>query len=166
MTTRTILSWTTSFLLLLCCVWSAVRVNGFSTTHHNNIPTTTSNTAVRGVSPVSSIVSWRTSQKNNLRRQSPPNAPYRASFSVMDTTALASSSNNNDDNLSETSGGYTIKQRLREEVESPFRKVRFIFWLTTVGSAAIALYFSGMSTVKSMMGGYVDAPPIQDALSA
>lgn len=80
-------------------------------------------------------------------------------------TILASSNDNNSNNLSEKSGGYTVKQRLREEVESPFRKVRFIFLLTTVGSAAIALYFSGMSTVKSLVGGYIDAPPIQEALT-
>jgi Low psii accumulation1 / Rep27 len=71
---------------------------------------------------------------------------------------------NSDDGLGEKFGGYTVKQRLREEVESPFRKVRLLFFLSTVGSALTALYFSGMGTVKALVGGYSDAPPLEQAL--
>jgi Low psii accumulation1 / Rep27 len=71
-----------------------------------------------------------------------------------------------DDGLGERFGGYTVKQRLREEVESPFRKVRFLFFLSTVGSALTALYFSGLSTIKALVGGYVDAPPLEEALTS
>ena len=35
-----------------------------------------------------------------------------------------------------TIGGYTVKQRLREEVESPFRKVRLLFFASSAGSAS------------------------------
>jgi Low psii accumulation1 / Rep27 len=73
-------------------------------------------------------------------------------------------SSNNDDALGEKFGGYTAKQRLREEVESPFRKVRLLFFLSTVGSALTALYFSGLSTVKALVGGYPDAPPLEQSL--
>lgn len=65
------------------------------------------------------------------------------------------------DKLLETFGGYTAKQRLREEVESPFRKVRLLFFLSTVGSALTALYFSAISTLKAYMN-YpipIDGPP-------
>ena len=79
--------------------------------------------------------------------------------------SLSSSNDGNNNGLGEKMGGYTVKQRLREEVESPFRKVRFGFLVFTVASASIALYFSGMSTVKSLVGGYVDAPPLQEALT-
>jgi hypothetical protein len=72
--------------------------------------------------------------------------------------------NNNNDGLGEKFGGYTAKQRLREEVESPFRKVRFVFFLATVGSALTALYFSALSTFKAVVGGYADAPPLEQAL--
>lgn len=45
-------------------------------------------------------------------------------------------------------GGYTVKQRLREEVESPFRPVRlYLFGYSTV-SAALALYFSAFNAAK------------------
>lgn len=37
---------------------------------------------------------------------------------------LSTPNNDNTDALSQKFGGYTTKQRLREEVESPFRKVR------------------------------------------
>ncbi|CAB9500009.1 Protein of unknown function (DUF3493) [Seminavis robusta] len=81
-------------------------------------------------------------------------------------TSSLSSSPNKDDGLGERFGGFTVKQRLREEVESPFRKVRFVFFLSTVGSALTALYFSGMSTVKALVGGYSDAPPLEQALQS
>lgn len=76
--------------------------------------------------------------------------------------------NPNDENaekLSQTFGGYTVKQRLREEVESPFRKVRLAFFATSTASALLALYFSFLATVKANIGGYSDAVPIEEALT-
>jgi len=68
--------------------------------------------------------------------------------------------NNYDYLQEETPGGYTVKQRLREEVENPFRKVRLaLFGFSTI-SASVALYFSSLSTIKSYVGGYSDAPPL------
>jgi len=61
-------------------------------------------------------------------------------------------------------GGYTVKQRLREEVESPFRTVRLFFFGSSTGSAFVALYFSLLSLLKSYAGGYSDAPPLDEAL--
>lgn len=69
------------------------------------------------------------------------------------------------ENLAQTFGGYTVKQRLREEVESPFRKVRFIFFASSAGSALLALYFSALSALKAYTGGYSDAPPLEEALT-
>lgn len=73
----------------------------------------------------------------------------------------------------ETFGGYTVKQRLREEVESPFRKVRLLFFASSVVSALTALYFSALSTLKasssSILGygyGYADALPLDEALTS
>jgi len=63
-------------------------------------------------------------------------------------------------------GGYTVKQRLREEVESPFRKVRFLFFASSTGSALTALYFSALSALKASMGGYSDAQPLDEALTS
>lgn len=60
-------------------------------------------------------------------------------------------------------GGYTVKQRLREEVESPFRTVRLFFFGSSTGSAFIALYFSVLSLIKSYSG-FTDAPPMNEAL--
>uniref|UniRef100_A0A7S1VNX6 Uncharacterized protein n=1 Tax=Grammatophora oceanica TaxID=210454 RepID=A0A7S1VNX6_9STRA len=64
----------------------------------------------------------------------------------------------------ETFGGFTVKQRLREEVESPFRQVRLFFFASTAGSALTALYFSALSALKASIGGYEDAPPLNEAL--
>jgi len=61
-------------------------------------------------------------------------------------------------------GGFTAKQRLREEVESPFRKVRLAFFATSSASAALALYFSATSALKAYLGGFPDAPPLEEAL--
>lgn len=75
-------------------------------------------------------------------------------------------SNNNDPEfLSQDSNGFTVKQRLREEVESPFRKVRLVFFGSSAGSALTALYFSMLSTIKAVQGGYSDAPPLDEALT-
>lgn len=68
--------------------------------------------------------------------------------------------------LSQTFGGYTVKQRLREEVESPFRKVRLIFFASSAGSALTALYFSSLSALKAYMGGFSDAMPLDEALTS
>ena len=65
-----------------------------------------------------------------------------------------------------TFGGYTVKQRLREEVESPFRKVRFLFFAGSAGSALTALYFSALNTIKALVGGYSDAMPLDEALTS
>merc|ERR1719424_151817 len=45
-------------------------------------------------------------------------------------------------------GGYTAKQRLREEIDSPFRKVRLVFFGASTGSALLALYFSVLNAAK------------------
>jgi hypothetical protein len=73
--------------------------------------------------------------------------------------------NPNEDRLGQKFGGYTAKQRLREEVESPFRKVRFLFFAGSSASALLALYFSATSTLKASLGGYSDAMPMDEALT-
>mmetsp|Transcript_11828 Transcript_11828/g.24999 ORF Transcript_11828/g.24999 Transcript_11828/m.24999 type:complete len:372 (-) Transcript_11828:91-1206(-) len=65
-----------------------------------------------------------------------------------------------------TQGGYTLKQRLREEIDSPFRKVRLAFFGASFASALIALYFSALSTIKAVVGGYSDAMPLDEALTS
>jgi len=72
--------------------------------------------------------------------------------------------NNNDPSLAEKFGGFTVKQRLREEVESPFRKVRLAFFSFSAASASVALYFSALAALKANIGGYADAIPLEDAL--
>jgi len=67
--------------------------------------------------------------------------------------------------LSQPQGGYTLKQRLREEIDSPFRKVRLLFFSFSVGSALTAFYFSALNTIKAIAGGYADAPPLDEALT-
>ncbi len=61
-------------------------------------------------------------------------------------------------------GGYTVKQRLREEVESPFRTARLWFFGSSTASAFVALYFSLLALLKSYTGGFADAPPLSDAI--
>lgn len=73
---------------------------------------------------------------------------------------------NEQERLSQTFGGYTVKQRLREEVESPFRKVRLIFFGSSAGSALTALYFSATNALKAYLGTYSDAPPLEEALTS
>lgn len=65
---------------------------------------------------------------------------------------------------SETGNGFTVKQRLREEVESPFRKVRLAFFTFSSVSAFVAFYFSALVAVKANIGGYADVPPLDEAL--
>ena len=86
-------------------------------------------------------------------------------FAEPPTSDISSVSNADDDRLGQKFGGYTVKQRLREEVESPFRKVRFLFFLSSAGSALTALYFSALSALKASMGGYTDAMPLDEALT-
>eukprot|EP00535_Pseudo-nitzschia_heimii_P003434 CAMPEP_0197184998 /NCGR_PEP_ID=MMETSP1423-20130617/11037_1 /TAXON_ID=476441 /ORGANISM="Pseudo-nitzschia heimii, Strain UNC1101" /LENGTH=353 /DNA_ID=CAMNT_0042635957 /DNA_START=73 /DNA_END=1131 /DNA_ORIENTATION=+ len=75
--------------------------------------------------------------------------------------------NSNDVYLSQpTQGGYTMKQRLREEIDSPFRKVRLAFFSASFASALIALYFSALNTIKAFVGGYSDAMPLDEALTS
>jgi hypothetical protein len=58
---------------------------------------------------------------------------------------LLSSPNDREiDKLGEKIGGFTTKQRLREEVESPFRKVRLAFFSFSGLSAFVAFYFSAL----------------------
>jgi hypothetical protein len=68
--------------------------------------------------------------------------------------------------MAETFGGYTVKQRLREEVESPFRKIRFFFFASSTGSALTALYFSATNALKAYLGTYSDAMPLDEALTS
>ena len=77
---------------------------------------------------------------------------------------LSSTPKNNDPSLAEKFGGFTVKQRLREEVESPFRKVRLAFFSFSAASASVALYFSALAALKANIGGYADAIPLEDAL--
>lgn len=74
------------------------------------------------------------------------------------------SDDDNDQFLAEKFGGYTAKQRLREEIESPFRNVRLFFFGSSAGSAFVALYFSALATLKAGMGGYADAAPLDESL--
>lgn len=80
---------------------------------------------------------------------------------------LAETRESNDVYLAQpTQGGYTLKQRLREEIDSPFRKVRLAAFAGSFASALIALYFSALSTVKAVVGGYSDAIPLDEALTS
>eukprot|EP00984_Skeletonema_dohrnii_P023774 scaffold12859_cov125-Skeletonema_dohrnii-CCMP3373.AAC.2 len=77
---------------------------------------------------------------------------------------VVSSSNEKEAALGEKMNGYTVKQRLREEVESPFRKVRLAFFGFSAFSALTALYFSALVAIKANIGGYADVPPLDEAL--
>jgi hypothetical protein len=84
-----------------------------------------------------------------------------------DTTTTTTTTAIDEDYLSQTTtGGYTVKQRLREEVDSPFRKVRLLFFGSSAGSALTALYFSALATYKAAAGGYSDAQPLDEALTS
>lgn len=61
-------------------------------------------------------------------------------------------------------GGFTAKQRIREEIDSPFRKIRLYFFGASTVSAVIALYFSLIGVAKASAGGFADAPPMATAL--
>jgi hypothetical protein len=69
-------------------------------------------------------------------------------------------------NSEELFGGFTAKQRLREEIDAPFRKVRLFFFGSSTLSALLALYFSVINAGKAYVGGWPDAPPLDDALQS
>lgn len=74
---------------------------------------------------------------------------------------------NDDGSLNEEMfGGFTAKQRLREEVESPFRKVRLASFSFLAASASVALYFSALAALKANIGGYTDVAPLADTLES
>lgn len=79
---------------------------------------------------------------------------------------IFSSNKPDSDGLEEKFGGYTVKQRLREEVESPFRQVRLFGFGGAAASAALALYFSSLAALKAQMGGFSDAQPLDQALQS
>ena len=70
-----------------------------------------------------------------------------------------------DDDEPELFGGYTAKQRMREEIESPFRKVRLIFFGASTGSALLALYFSILNVAKAATG-FSNDIPLDEAVSS
>ena len=86
----------------------------------------------------------------------------KASHSLSSTTALSVQDNSD---LEKTFGGYTAKQRLREEVESPFRTVRLFFFGSGTGSAFVALYFSLLNLGKAQAG-WTDVPPMEEAIQS
>lgn len=91
------------------------------------------------------------------RRSSPPSPRPPVLPSVLRSTP-------DDDALGERFGGYTSKQRLREEVESPFRKIRLYLFGFSAASAGLALYFSATTALKAYLGGFENVPPLEDAL--
>lgn len=76
--------------------------------------------------------------------------------------------NDNSDlvNSEQLFGGFTAKQRLREEIESPFRTFRLAIFSFSTASALLALYFSAINTLKASMGGFPDAPTLESALTS
>ena len=70
-----------------------------------------------------------------------------------------------DDDEPELFGGYTAKQRMREEIESPFRKLRLIFFGASTGSALLALYFSILNVAKAATG-FSNDIPLDEAVSS
>lgn len=79
-------------------------------------------------------------------------------------TLVLNSMNEKEAALAEASNGYTVKQRLREEIESPFRKVRLAFFAFSSASAFVAFYFSALAALKANIGGYDDVLPLDEAL--
>jgi len=82
------------------------------------------------------------------------------------TNAALFLSSEQEDNLQKKFGGYTAKQRLREEVESPFRTFRLFFFGSSTASAIVAFYFSIFTAFKAYSGGFPDAPPLDEALTS
>lgn len=78
---------------------------------------------------------------------------------------FAADRDNQEERLQSKFGGYTVKQRLREEVESPFRQFRlYLFGYSTV-SATVALYFSTLNTVKAISSS-AESANLNDALQS
>jgi hypothetical protein len=94
----------------------------------------------------------------------PPPSSRRAIYFSTPNSNNSSNNNENDLSLGEKFGGFTVKQRLREEVESPFRKVRLAFFGFSSASASVALYFSALAALKANMGGFADSIPLDEAL--
>ncbi len=90
--------------------------------------------------------------------------PRRTAIHFSTPNDNSNNNNENDLSLGEKFGGFTVKQRLREEVESPFRKVRLAFFGFFSASASIALYFSALAALKANMGGFADSVPLDEAL--
>lgn len=91
--------------------------------------------------------------------------PARLASSTYSLSSGLLVKNDNNNELEKEFGGYTVKQRLREEVESPFRTFRLFFFGSSTGSALVALYFSILTAAKSSAG-FADAPPMQEALQS
>jgi hypothetical protein len=70
-----------------------------------------------------------------------------------------------DELLQTTFGGYTVKQRLREEIESLFRTVRLAFFGSSAVSAFLALYFSATNAIRANMG-YAGGPSFDESLES
>mmetsp|Transcript_20552 Transcript_20552/g.41908 ORF Transcript_20552/g.41908 Transcript_20552/m.41908 type:complete len:345 (+) Transcript_20552:145-1179(+) len=95
-----------------------------------------------------------------------PSQPSSSRSSLSPSRSSAPLFSSTEDDLGEKFGGYTVKQRLREEVESPFRKVRLGFFGASAASALIALYFSLLTAFKASTGGFADVPPLDEALTS
>ena len=119
-------------------------------------------TAIIGLFTI--ISSWYQSSVTAFAPSSSSSSPSAIARRVPSFQLSLSSSD--DDKLQKTFGGYTAKQRLREEVESPFRTVRLYFFGASTGSALVALYFSAFAAAKAAAGGFSDAPPLDDALTS
>lgn len=76
-----------------------------------------------------------------LSRQSPLTS--KNSFSLLSSTSLQMASDDEE---------YSREIRLREEVESPFRKVRFVLYLNLLGGAAVSLAVSGARIAAALSG--------------
>lgn len=93
---------------------------------------------VRGVGAFQRPIATFTPHTNQLKSRS------RSRSFASGLGPLASNS------LDDEMGGFTTRQRLREEIESPFRKVRLLFFASTTGSALTALYFSVINSIKAL----------------
>lgn len=85
-----------------------------------------------------------------------------------DVLVTWSNQNDNEEMLQTKFGGYTVKQRLREEIESPFRTVRLVFFGSSAVSAFLALYFSITNVIKANMGydTSTGTPPLDESLQS
>jgi hypothetical protein len=69
---------------------------------------------------------------------------------VLFNNAKNKTNQDSEDLLQTKFGGFTVKQRLREEIESPFRTIRLVFFGSSAISAFLALYFSATSVIRAM----------------